>query len=38
MKKAHPGQDERVKACWATLLKYCGNIVKVGRWLAASAA
>ncbi len=29
MKKAYANEDERVKACWATLLKYCGNIVRV---------
>ncbi|EIE21636.1 hypothetical protein COCSUDRAFT_30128 [Coccomyxa subellipsoidea C-169] len=28
MKKAYANEDERVKACWATLLKYCGNIVR----------
>ena len=29
MKKSHLGEEERVKTCWATLLKYCGNIAQV---------
>lgn len=29
MKKRYASEDARVKTCWATLLKYCGNIVKV---------
>ncbi|KAK9791864.1 hypothetical protein WJX73_008748 [Symbiochloris irregularis] len=28
MKKAHAGEDERIKTCWATLMKYCGNIAQ----------
>lgn len=27
MKKAHAGEDERVKTCFTTLLKFCGNVV-----------
>lgn len=26
MKKAHSGDGERVKACFQTLLKFCGNV------------
>ena len=26
MKKAHPGQDEALKTCWSTMLKFCGNV------------
>ena len=29
MKQASPGQDERLKACWGVLLRYCGNIAQV---------
>lgn len=29
MKKAHPSQDEQLKTCWNTLLKYCGNVAQV---------
>ncbi|CAL8469381.1 g8922 [Coccomyxa elongata] len=28
MKKRYANEDERAKTCWATLLKYCSNIVK----------
>lgn len=28
MKKAHPSQDEQLKTCWNTLLKYCGNVAQ----------
>ena len=30
MKKVNPGQDEQLKTCWATMLKYIGNIARVG--------
>ena len=30
MKKAAAGDETRVKTCWATLQKYCGNIAQVG--------
>ena len=30
MKKTNPGQEEKLKSCWATMLKYIGNIAKVG--------
>jgi len=36
MKKRYASDDERVKTCWATLLKYCGNIVKVGKGFGSS--
>ena len=29
MKKAYPGQDDRLQTCWQTLLRYCGNIAQV---------
>lgn len=37
MKKAHAGEEERLKTCWATLMKYCGNIASVGHSVAAVA-
>ena len=30
MKQGSPGQDERLKACWGLLLRYCSNIAQVG--------
>ena len=30
MKKVNPGKDEQLKTCWGTMLKYIGNIAKVG--------
>lgn len=30
MKKVNPGHDDQLKTCWATMLKYIGNIAKVG--------
>ena len=33
MKQQNPGQDEKLKACWTLLMRYCGNIAQVG-WLA----
>ena len=30
MKKVNPGQEEQLKTCWATMLKYIGNIARVG--------
>ena len=29
MKKTNPGQDEKLKTCWSTMLKYIGNVAKV---------
>ncbi len=29
MKKNNPGQDEQLKMCWSTMLKYIGNIARV---------
>ena len=29
MKKVNPGREEQLKTCWATMLKYIGNIAKV---------
>ena len=29
MKKNNPGQDEQLKTCWSTMLKYLGNIARV---------
>ena len=30
MKKVNPGKDEQLKTCWGTMLKYIGNVAKVG--------
>lgn len=30
MKKNNPGQDEQLKTCWSTMLKYISNVAKVG--------
>ena len=29
MKKNNSGQDEQLKTCWSTMLKYIGNIARV---------
>ncbi len=29
MKKTNPDQDEKLKTCWSTMLKYIGNVAKV---------
>ena len=26
LKKGHPGEDERVKTCFQTLMKFCANV------------